>query len=159
MLRNALLYKYYHIVLAYAVSIRVTLLLPIVVLCLVYGLFVPAPEGTNINTTWAVVLISGFILYSLSMLLDVFVVLFKQQIIKYKLVTVARMFRIITYFYVGATVCNFTYRSYMSVGFSPALHVLTGATMLCLVGLIAFHAFQCREGLSYGGTLSEKPTW
>lgn len=151
--------KYYTLLLAYAISVRVLLLMPILVFCFIYNMFVP-PSGKYFHSdAWAAVLVAGLFLYSLSMIVDVFVVLFKQYALKYNLVTIARMFRIVTYFYVGATICNFTYRSYMSVGFHPSLHILTIGTMSLLVALIAFHAFQCKEGLSYGGNLSEKTTW
>ena len=156
---NVVLEKYYSLLLAYAISVRVLLLMPILVFCLTYSMYVP-PSGEYFHSdTWAAVLVAGLFLYSLSMIVDVFVVLFKQYALKYKVVAVARLLRIVTYFYVGATVCNFTYRSYMSVGFYPSLHILTIGTMSLLVALIAFHALQCREGLSYGGKLSEKTTW
>lgn len=155
---DALLSKHYPILFASALSARTLLVLPLVIFAFVYSYYLPTSQVAN-AVAWGAVLSVGAILYASSMTVDILVVAFKVKALNYNLVAVARIFRIITYFYVAVTISNFAYRSYVAVGFNPGLHLLATITMAMLVGLIAFHAYQCKEGLSYGGSFSEKPSW
>lgn len=164
---NQILSKNYKLFLSYASFLRVILVVALVIASLLYGNFLQGaqnPLGQLTGLTgnlygihlWGVVLWSGVIAYCFSLLMDIYVVLSKNDAVKSRLAKEARFFRIITYFYVGVTLANFAYRSYLTVGFNLPLHALLSTTLVSIVVLILFHAYQCREGLIFGGASSGK---
>lgn len=149
-----------------AMGIRVILIFPLLALCMIYSSFLQVPKGEGSLFIlgfgvhpWGFIISACTSLYCLSILIDIFVALFKPDLLKYPLSNVPRYFRITTYFFAGTTVANFTYRSYSAVGLDLPLHLLLFSTMLLIVTLIFFHAYQCKEGLAHGGKHSEKPSW
>lgn len=165
---NNFVKQHYNGVVNSSVVIRLLLAVPILLLCLIYGSYLTPPlnppevifiDWYKIGVhPWKIVLVTGAFLYYLSLIFDLFVVLSPSKTVKYRLGRVTRLFRVVTYLYVGATISNFTWSSYVSTGFSSVLHPTLIVTMILIIFLIFLHAYQCKEGLRFGGSYSEKTT-